>query len=103
MSDQAEIEKEKPLSPNEAPLYNCHKQVRAFKIEAINQISKEEGDPTPDAQLIPFDKDISPVTVSGEYMDKHSPYNGGYYVVYDEGYESFSPAEAFEKGYSLAE
>lgn len=26
---------------------------------------------------------------------------GGYYVVYEDGYESWSPAEAFEKGYTL--
>lgn len=39
--------------------------------------------------------------VSKEYMDKHKPEAGGYYVVYEDGYTSFSPAEAFEGGYTL--
>lgn len=35
-----------------------------------------------------------------EYMNKHQPQIGGYYVKYADGYESFSPAEAFESGYT---
>jgi hypothetical protein len=31
---------------------------------------------------------------------KHSPEAGGYYVQYKDGYTSFSPAEAFEEGYT---
>jgi hypothetical protein len=34
-------------------------------------------------------------------LDKHKPEVGGYYVVYKEGYKSFSPAGAFEEGYAL--
>ena len=34
-------------------------------------------------------------------MEKHKPHAGGYYVVYDDGYKSFSPAKAFEEGYRL--
>ena len=33
------------------------------------------------------------------YLDKHEPQAGGYYVRYADGYESWSPAEAFENGY----
>ena len=32
-------------------------------------------------------------------MDRHKPKAGGYYVVYDDGYKSYSPAKAFEEGY----
>lgn len=39
------------------------------------------------------------VTVSEDYVKKHQPKVGGYYVRYEDGYESFSPAEAFEGGY----
>lgn len=35
-----------------------------------------------------------------EYMQKHQPRAGGYFVVYKDGYESWSPAEAFEEGYT---
>ena len=38
--------------------------------------------------------------VSQEYIDKHHPQEGGYYVQYEGGYESYSPAEAFESGYT---
>jgi hypothetical protein len=34
-------------------------------------------------------------------MKKHRPQVGGYYVLYEDGYHSFSPAPAFESGYSL--
>jgi hypothetical protein len=43
------------------------------------------------------EKDI--VVVNDYYMHQHRPQTGGYYVVYEDGYESFSPAKAFEKGY----
>jgi hypothetical protein len=33
-------------------------------------------------------------------MTKHAPEVGGYYVVYADGYKSYSPAKAFEDGYT---
>jgi hypothetical protein len=33
--------------------------------------------------------------------ERSNPQIGGYYVLYEDGYESFSPADAFESGYSL--
>lgn len=38
--------------------------------------------------------------MSREWMTKHNPVVGGYLVLYDDGYCSFSPAEAFESGYT---
>lgn len=38
--------------------------------------------------------------VSQEYFNHHTPEVGGYYVKYSDGYESYSPAKAFEEGYS---
>lgn len=38
--------------------------------------------------------------MSPEYVAKHKPEVGGYYVVYEDGYKSFSPAGAFESGYT---
>lgn len=37
--------------------------------------------------------------VNKAYLEKHNPQIGGYYVLYPDGYESWSPAEAFEAGY----
>jgi hypothetical protein len=50
--------------------------------------------------LILVDAGIPEVCVSDEYASKHNPDAGGYYVRYADGYESFSPAQAFEEGYT---
>jgi hypothetical protein len=39
------------------------------------------------------------VVVTVDYLIKHQPKVGGYYVEYEDGYASWSPAEAFESGY----
>ena len=47
----------------------------------------------------PEEEGYAPFKVDFEYMRKHNPQVGGYYVLYKDGYTSFSPAEAFETGY----
>lgn len=42
----------------------------------------------------------APFSVDADFVHKHKPFAGGYYVVYADGYKSFSPAEAFESGYT---
>ena len=81
----------------EMPKYRCHKEVHALK---IGRIEKVDG---PGARIIPVDPNYSPFLVRGGYMGKHCPQVGGYYVVKKDGQKSFSPAEAFEAGYSLIE
>jgi len=78
------------------PKYKCHKEVWALKIRAIIPGTKDVP-----AQLIFADKGFMPKLMSSEYMKKHNPYAGGYFVVYKGGYLSFSPAEEFEEGYSI--
>ena len=39
------------------------------------------------------------IKVSVEYFKKHAPKPGGYYVRYEDGYESYCPAAAFEKNH----
>lgn len=75
------------------PAYQSHKIVRALQIEKI----EVEGDGG--AVLTPIEEGYAPFKVDVEYMDKHKPQEGGYYVAYDDGYKSFSPAQAFEEGY----
>lgn len=53
------------------------------------------------AMITPAEQGYAPFFVEAEYMGKHKPRIGGYYVVYDDGYKSWSPADAFEKGYTL--
>ena len=43
------------------------------------------------------------VHIGKAYLEKHDPAAGGYFVEYDDGYESFSPAKAFNEGYTLVE
>jgi hypothetical protein len=54
----------------------------------------------PGATIVPVEAGYGAFEVSEEYVDKHNPQAGGYYVVYKDGYKSFSPAEAFEEGYT---
>ena len=90
----------------EMPRYVCHKEVHALKIERIEfdtDKAKEDGDRETDgsAMIFPEDKSYAPFKVNHEYVRKHNPKAGGYYVVYDDGYKSWSPADAFESGYTL--
>lgn len=79
----------------EMPKYECHKKVRALQIESIEISPKmDEG------ARLHVGEGFSPIPVTVEWLSKHQPYNGGYYVVYKDGYTSFSPAEAFEAGYT---
>ncbi len=101
--DPATIEHTEPkterdeMTPDpKLPMYACHKKVEALKIHSIDKsdadrviISPDDGCPG------------HPVVVSTAYMAKHSPQPGGYYVRYADGYESYSPAKAFEEGYTL--
>lgn len=77
----------------EMPRYQCYKQVWALKIAKIVHTADGGADITPE------DSGYSSFHVDLEYLRKHMPQEGGYYVVYDDGYKSFSPAEAFESGY----
>jgi hypothetical protein len=81
----------------EMPWYQCHKLVHALKIKHI--VSHIDGG----AEITPQEEEYAGFVVDAEYMRKHVPSSGGYYVVYADGYKSFSPAEAFEQGYTTCE
>lgn len=86
---------EKIDNPNHAPLYKCHKEVRALKIKEM-KFSPQVGN-----ILVPEDTAYTEFFVTDDYVAKHSPAAGGYWVLYKDGYQSYSPAEAFEEGYTL--
>lgn len=83
----------------EMPQYQCHKKVWALKIMGISQ-SENHALNGWDFKLVPEDDKFAPVIVTSEWLEKHAPKIGGYYVVYDDGYQSYSPAAAFEAGYT---
>ena len=76
------------------PKYLCHKEVRAAQ---ITDIAAKEGMKDYNIMLLGgFTR-----TVSMEWMEKHDPQRGGYFVEYEDGYFSYSPLDAFNKGYNL--
>lgn len=82
------------------PQYRCHKVVSAAKILNIT--------PTEDGKLsvLHFEFPERPGTPSAYkevdplWMQKNRPEIGGYFVVYKDGYQSFSPEKAFDEGYT---
>jgi hypothetical protein len=86
----------------EMPKYQSHKQVWALKIKSIVRDGEGENRESDGSAIItPEEEGYAPFRVEGEYLHKHKPQIGGYYVVYKDGYKSFSPAEAFEEGNKL--
>lgn len=85
----------------ELPKYQCHKKVWALKINTINRDGHgEDRDSDGSALIYPAEPGYAPFRVDRHYMNKHTPEVGGYFVMYENGYKSFSPAEAFEDGYT---
>jgi hypothetical protein len=81
----------------EMPRYKCHKEVWALKIRTI----EDPNHATDGSRLLFFEEPgYSPICVEGDFMRKHKPEPGGYFVQYADGYKSFSPAKAFEEGYT---
>lgn len=92
------------------PAYRCHKEVWALKIidvlpapkptiAELERILNDEG--TSDvAAILVVESHFAPIAVTHDFVRKHEPKAGGYYVVYKDGYKSFSPADAFESGYT---
>jgi len=88
----------------ELPRYQCHKQIRAAKIAEVTL-----HDPTGSNPPVEFaggflhfeDKRIPCVAFDANFWNKHHPEKGGYFVIYTNGYISYSPAQAFEEGYTI--
>ena len=74
--------------------YRSFKVVEAFRIYTIENPSDDE------VRLV---GDGVEETVDVGWFVKHGPEVGGYFVRYQDGYRSYSPAEAFASGYRLVE
>jgi len=79
------------------PRYRSHKCVSAAKITSV----LKHVDGILDIQMTTPGDELIKVRISKEWGEKHEPDLGGYLVLYDDGYISYSPAEAFEAGYTL--
>lgn len=81
------------------PSYECHKQVWALKIAAI-EIHADKS-----ATIAPVDKGYAPFTTEPGWAERFtgSEDDRGYFVSYADGFASWSPTKAFEEGYSRSE
>lgn len=80
----------------EMPRYVCHKEVWALKIAAV-EINQDKS-----ADIAPSDPGYASFTTQPGWSErfKGSEEDLGYFVVYKDGYESWSPTKAFEEGYT---
>ncbi len=79
----------------ELPKYKCHKEVYALKIKSI-EFNEVDGS----AMITPDEQPFAPFRVDPVYVQKHQPKAGGYFIRYQDGYASWSPADVFEDGYT---
>lgn len=77
------------------PQYRCHKTVRAAPIIAILRDTVEV--------VLDTGRGTETLWLGMPWFNRHDPKVGGYIVYYDDGYTSYSPKAAFERGYSLAD
>jgi hypothetical protein len=87
------------------PQYLCHKKVWALKIAKIDldadRAQKEDTETDGSAMITPVEDGYAPFRVDNEFLRRNKIEVGGYYVLYEDGYKSFSPEKAFEDGYTL--
>lgn len=113
---------------SELPQYQCHKIVGALKIKALQQqdLPKWTGITCSGSKslgyacgrcekckwqevnglgnqimMTPEESGYAPIMLPPDYMAKHRPEVGGYYVVYPDGYASYCPTKPFEDGYTI--
>jgi hypothetical protein len=80
------------------PLWQCHKRVRAARVTHVEALRSH-----PPALRLSLEGVNTRVEVTAKWWSEKLGELGGYYVVYDDGYTSFSPAKAFEEGYTPIE
>lgn len=81
--------------------YKCHKEVHAVRITEVKQSAPDAPNTVGCGTWDLFSGGNTPIVVDHNWYSKYRPVAGGYYVLYEDGYTSFSPADAFESGYSL--
>jgi len=81
----------------EMPRYKCHKEVHALRIAAIE--TREDGS----AKIMPADPGYAAFEAPDGWARHFQGDENdlGFYVVYADGYVSWSPTKAFEEGYTL--
>lgn len=94
------------MDQREMPKYQSYKKVWALKIAKLEpmlngSITSPEDEHDGTMLMTPEEEGYGQIVLDADYVRKHNPQSGGYYVVYEDGYKSWSPANAFEEGYKL--
>lgn len=82
------------LGDNDYPQYTKTVVVQAAQIVSISKYH------TGDMTLI-FDESLSPAWVRRDWVERHNPSVGGYYVILEDGNRTYINKEAFENGYQM--
>ena len=77
----------------EMPKYVSHKTVWALEIASADRLT---------CKLTFKDNGYAGITLPADMWSRYQPIEGDFYVVYDDGYKSFSPRKAFLEGYTKA-
>lgn len=85
------------------PRWQSHKQVYGDKITKIQRADPNSESAKDDAGIRWLLDCGGIVTVTKDLIGRGAPVVGDYYVQYDDGYKSWSPAKAFEEGYTRIE
>jgi hypothetical protein len=89
MSDEAKVQ---------MPRYVSHKTVHALELKEPPLRDMETGN-----WVLQFaDAGCASVLAPDEMFSRYKPVVGDFYVVYADGYKSFSPRKAFLEGYTRA-
>lgn len=75
------------------PEYQCHKIVKGSKIVDMEM-------QTAGGALVKLADKEEPVMLTADFFLRFKPAVGAYLVVYEDGYVSVSPTDAFEAGYT---
>lgn len=85
-----------PAPQMEMPRYVSHKKVWALEIDAVGVNPNTQG-----AHWLEFaDAGYAGMWAPAEMFSRYVPTPGDFYVVYADGYRSFSPRKAFLEGYT---
>ena len=80
--------------------YKCHKEVEAAKVVLVQEMIGQIGADLIREQPRGAIDQLLPIHVTKAYLAKHEPEPPGYWVRYADGYQSWSPVEVFEAGYT---
>lgn len=82
------------------PVYICHKRVQALEIASVGSYELSEFDGKLRRRLTFKEEGHGPFDAIGDLFTRYVPEPGDFYVVYEDGYRSFSPRKAFLDGYT---